>query len=259
MDDRTVLLTGAATPMAVAVTRAFLEAGASVVVGDRDGDDLAALTDSIDEGRDRLTTVRTDPRDEYDLERLAETASRAGARSGIDVVVPGAAIAHGDPDDQRLAGASYAAFEDHWRVNVRGVFATVGEALAHLTDDARILIPIDGIALRPPDGNGAYGVSRSGTVAVARAFGAELDVPVGMLEVGTASVTAGGSAGSSGGASGGASWHRRTGTNVDPGAEPFDPSDLAAMFVWAATEARDDELDSTIVDPERVLDRVEVG
>lgn len=209
MDGATVVVTGADAEPGATVAQRFAEDGATLVLGGRDGDALAAL--AADLADDRTTTVRTDVRDEFDVERLLESAARTGP---IDVVVPAATVRHGPEGETVLVGDSYAALDDHLRTNVRGVFAAVREAVPHLADDARILVPVAAEIRTVQSGGGTFAVSQAATLALARGFAADLAQVVGAIDVRQA-----------------------------------DPAAVAATIRWAATDADAADVDGRLVDP----------
>lgn len=176
----TVVVTGATGGIGSAVAHAFAEADHMVVLGGRDEEALAALAADVS---GETVTVTADVRDEYDLERLAELASRQ-SDGGIDLVVPCAAVYHGEPGETPLAETSYAAFDDTLRTNTRGVFATVRECVPHLAADGRVIIPTGAVASGAHEGYGAYAISKAGAEAVMRGFAAELEQAVGALDPG---------------------------------------------------------------------------
>ena len=220
--DGTVVVTGISHGIGRAVARAFAADGATVVGCGRDGDDLEAAVEAIDADTDtQVEGLRADVRDEYDVERLMETASRTGP-AGIDIVIANAGVYHGDPGETPLDGESYATFDDHLRTNVRGVFATVREAAPHLNAGARVLIPTGAVARDPKPGIGSYAVSKAGAEALARGFAADLDATVGCVDPGQVSTDLSGS-------------------------EGRDPDDVAGLFTWAGTEADPSELDGDVL------------
>lgn len=222
MDGKTAVVTGASRGLGAAVARAFAGAGARVVVCARnDSDDLDAVADDIRRAGGTVTAQRADVRDEFDAERLMETAAREGG--GIDAVVPCAAVLHGDYGETPLAAESYAAFDDTLRTNARGVFAAVREAVPHLAADARVLVPTCPGAREPRAGLGAYAVSKAAAEAVARQFAAELDAAVGVVDPG-----------------------RVDADRADGGGRSAD--EAAELFLWAATDAPADRLDGGVVD-----------
>ncbi|MGB9964959.1 SDR family oxidoreductase [Halobacterium hubeiense] len=212
----TTVVTGATGGLGEAVARAFAADGATVVLGGRDSESLAALADEL--GGEAL---RTDARDEYELERLMEQASKAGDASGIDVVVPCAAIYHGEPGETPLPAESYSAFDDTLRTNARGVFAAVREALPHMDETGRVVVPTGSVARDAEPGFGAYGVSKAAVEGIARQFAADCEQAVGCVDPGT----------------------------VDTGLHEFggrDPADVAGLFTWAASAP--EELDGAVLE-----------
>ncbi|NHX35031.1 MULTISPECIES: SDR family oxidoreductase [Halolamina] len=209
MENTTVVVTGAGGAIGGALVEAFAADGATVLAGVHH-----------DEGRfdesDGVETMRVDARDEFDVEFLMERAAKVGDE--IDLVVPCAAVFHGAPGEQQLAEESYAAFDDQFRTNARGVFVAIKEALPHLAADARVLVPSGSVAADAEPGYGGYAVSKAAAEAVARQFAVEIDHPVGVVDPGV----------------------------VDSdltGGRGRDPEDVVGLFRWAATETPADDLD----------------
>ena len=212
--DGTVVITGAGTPLADRVAGAFAANGAHVAIGGPDQDAVDAVTESIEANGGSATPARVDARDEFDLERFVETASRAGG--GIDVVVPTASVAHDEPGEQPLPSTSYSAYDDTMRANARGAFATIREAVPHLDPAGRVVIPV----VQPTEraGAGVFAVSQTARLAVMRGFAADLDQAVAAVAI-----------------------------DVVPGASADAAVDEAAdRIVWAGTEAT--AIDGTLLD-----------
>ncbi|PSP83374.1 short-chain dehydrogenase [Halobacteriales archaeon QS_1_68_17] len=219
---RTVLVTGASRGIGAGVARAFAADGAHVVVCARDRDRLEATVESIREAGGRVTPQRADVRDEFDVERLVETAARVEDGAGIDLVVANAGVYHGEAGHTPMAEESYAAFDDHLRTNGRGVFATIREAVPHLAPEARVLVLSGSVARETKAGFGSYAVSKATAEAVARGFAAELDRAVGIVDPGQVDTDL-------------TDQHGR------------DPDDVAPMLQWAADELAAEELDGAVV------------
>jgi 3-oxoacyl-[acyl-carrier protein] reductase len=221
MDGDTVVVTGASRGIGAAVARLFGAEGAHVVCCAREDDGLASTVDDIRDSSGSVTAMRADVRDEFDVERLMETAAREGG--AIDAVVANAGVYHGSAGATPLTDESYAAFDDHLRTNGRGVFTTVRESLPHLADDARILVPSGRIAREAEPGYGTYAVSKATAEALARGFAAELDQAVAIVDPGQVATDLSGSTGRA-------------------------PDEVAPMFRWAATEAPAGDIDGAVVD-----------
>jgi NAD(P)-dependent dehydrogenase (short-subunit alcohol dehydrogenase family) len=170
---------------------------------------------------DDVHAVRADVRDEYDVERLMETAARVGG--GLDVVVANAGVNHGTPGEMSLETEPYTRFDDTHRTNVRGVFTTIKEAVPHLATDARVLVTSGSVAREAKPGMGAYAVSKAGAEALARGFATDIDQTVGVVDPGLVA------------------------TEVT-GGQGRDAGDVAPMFLWAATDCPAAELDGAVVD-----------
>jgi len=212
----TVVVTGASGGVGEAVARAFADEGATVVLGGRDRDALSALADEL--GGEFL---RADVRDEYELERLMEQASKAGGDSGIDVVVPAAAVYHGPAGETPLPDESYSAFDDTMRTNARSVFAAVREAVPHMDETGRVVVPTGSVARDAKPGFGAYAVSKAAVEGVARQFAADCEQAIGCVDPGAVDTALHGMGGR-------------------------DPEDVAGLFTWAASAP--ERLDGAVLD-----------
>jgi hypothetical protein len=220
MDGTTAVVTGASRGIGASVARLFGAEGAAVVACARTLEEVTAVVESIRAEGGTATALRADVRDEYDLERLAETAAGDGP---VDVVIANAAVNHGTPGDAPLTEESYAAFDDTLRTNVRGVFATVRELAPHLAPDARVLVPSGSVAREGKAGMGAYAVSKAGAEALVRGFAADLNATVTTVDPGLVATELSGGTGR-------------------------EPDDVAPMFRWVATAADPDEIDGAVVD-----------
>jgi len=221
MDGQTAVVTGASRGIGKAVARAFAEAEAHVVICARDSEAIEAVVEEIEGNGGEATAVRADVRDEFDVERLMETAAEIGGE--IDYVVANAAVYHGETGSTPLTEESYAAFDDHMRTNARGAFTTIRESVPHLADNARVLVASGSVAREPYPGYGSYAVSKAAAEAIARGFGTDTECAVGVVDPG------------------------QVATELS-GGQGHDPEDVAAQFRWAATEAPAELLDGEVLD-----------
>jgi len=216
--EPTVAITGATSGIGRAVAEAFVAEGAFVAVSGRDGDAVDETVAALNEGSDDGTAwgARVDVRDEFDAERFFERVAREAGP--IDAVFANAAVFHGGPGESPIDEASYADYDDTMRTNARGVFATIREAVPHLADDARVVVPSGGVAHESRPGMGAYAASKAAAEAVARGFAADLSATVGVVDPGLVA------------------------TDLTGKERARDPESVAPLFVWAATEAPAEEL-----------------
>lgn len=222
MSTPTAIVTGAATGLGEAIARELGRADHLVVCAARDGDAGEALAADIRDAGGEAVAVRTDVRDEFDLERCCETAAREGD-GGVDAVVPAAAVDHAGSAQVPLGGDSYAAFDDQFRTNARGVYATIREAIPHLVEGARVVVPVH--EYDEPGAGGTYAVSRASTVALVRGFARELPGPV---------------------------------CGLDPGhpvpafdrQEDLDPTEVVAGVRWALLDAPPEDIDGRVLGAE---------
>ena len=221
MDGTTIVVTGGTRGIGAASVRAFADAGAHVVTCARDADALAELAADVRDSGGTVTTERADVRDQFDVERLLETAAREGGP--VDIVVANAGVYHGDAGETAIDTEAYAAFDDTLRTNVRGVFTTFREAQPHLADDARLLVLSGRIAREPRAGFGAYAVSKAAAEALARQFAVDSDAAVGVVDLGAVATEL-------------------------TGGQGMDPERAADLVLWAARDADSDRLDGSVLD-----------
>ncbi|MFB6297589.1 MAG: SDR family oxidoreductase [Salinirussus sp.] len=214
-----VLVTGASRGLGAAVAEAFGEQGADVTLCARSEPDLAATAEAVRAAGGTATTAAVDVRDEAAVfEAVAEAAG-----DPLDVVVAAAGINPSPPGEMPLTGEWYDNFDDAMATNVRGLFATLREAVAFMPADGRILVPSGSVAREPTEGMGAYAVSKAGAEGVARGFAADADQAVGIVYPGVVATDLTGGMGR-------------------------EPADVAGLFVWAATDCPASELDGEVVD-----------
>jgi len=222
MDSATAVVTGASRGIGEQLAHAVAGAGAHTVICARDAEALDKVATNIRDAGGSVTAIRADVRDEFDVERLVETATREGD-GAIQYIVANAGVYHGTAGETPLTEESYAAFDDHLRTNARGVFSTIREALPHLDDEARIVVPTGAVAREGMPGYGSYAVSKAAAEAVARGFAAELDFPVGAVDPGQVATDLSGGGGR-------------------------DPETVAEMVLWALRDADPSALDGGVLD-----------
>ncbi|MFW6448149.1 MAG: SDR family NAD(P)-dependent oxidoreductase [Halobacteriota archaeon] len=183
MFDGAAVVTGADQPLGSAVATTLADRTDQLVLGGSDHARLTEVREDLTTAEAEVHALRTDVRDEFEVERLIEVAARRGG--GLGVVVPADRTRHEGARADLTAG-SYAAFDDLIRTNLRGVYATVREALAHGDEQTAVVIPTYGA----DDGGDLLRVGEAAVADLAEAVDAAVDPPVRAAPVESASLTA---------------------------------------------------------------------
>lgn len=165
LDGKVALVTGGASGIGLASVRRFAAEGARVVVGDLDGDGLAALDEELgDDG----TTLACDVTSEEQVEALAQLAlDRFGA---LDVAFANAGIGSA----QRLVDADLSEWSKVLEVNLTGPFLTIKHAARRMTDGGSIVVTASLNAVQAGPGMGAYCSSKAGVAMLVQVAALEL-------------------------------------------------------------------------------------
>ena len=130
LDDRVVLVTGAASGIGAATARRCAEAGADIVAGWFPGDphDVSPTVQSVGEAGRRCLALEVDVSDTGSVQRMVSAAVAEFGR--LDIVVANAAIARDVPsselDDER--------WNELLQVDLGGVFRTFRAAIPPLVE-----------------------------------------------------------------------------------------------------------------------------
>jgi len=131
LEGRLAVITGGNSGIGLATARAFVAAGAKVVIFGRDASTLERAAGEL--GPDAMA-IRGDVRSLDDLDRLFErTRQRFGK---IDILVANAGIAKFAP----VETLSEALFDELCDILFKGVFFSVQRALPHMNDGASIVL-----------------------------------------------------------------------------------------------------------------------
>ncbi|MDB5895926.1 MAG: short-chain dehydrogenase [Rhodoferax sp.] len=173
IQGKTVLVTGAASGLGLAIARRLLEAGAFVALLDRDADKTRAVAAQLDPRQERSIALAADVGDAQAVaDAVAKTVGRFGA---LDVLVNNA----GTDVTASLAEVDIGAWDKVLDTNLRGPFYLAKAALPALraSDDGRgghIINIASTAALRAWPNASAYHASKWGLLGLSRALHAEL-------------------------------------------------------------------------------------
>jgi NAD(P)-dependent dehydrogenase (short-subunit alcohol dehydrogenase family) len=162
LEGRHAFVTGGATGIGLAISRALAAAGARVTVASRNAARVAAVAEEIEAVSGRVLDV-TDP------DNVAEVFAAAGP---IDILVNNSGIALAAPFDK----LTLRQWLDTMAVNLTGVFLCTQAALESMrgNDNGRIITIASTAGLKGYPYTAAYAASKHGVVGMTRSLALEL-------------------------------------------------------------------------------------
>jgi NAD(P)-dependent dehydrogenase (short-subunit alcohol dehydrogenase family) len=170
---RTVLVTGSGSNLGFAVARAFLDAGARVVISDRTAASTRTAGLAIPPAqRDRVLAQACDVSDPQAVVRLFSACD--AAFGGLDVLVCNAAhLGVGEPET--VEDLPLALFDQVVGVNLRGTFLCIREAIRRLRRSRGAIVTVgSNTSRRAIRGRACYIASKGGIEALTRALAIDL-------------------------------------------------------------------------------------
>jgi NAD(P)-dependent dehydrogenase (short-subunit alcohol dehydrogenase family) len=168
LEDKHVVLTGAAGGIGRVIARRLARGGASLTLVDRNGEGLEAAATSID------GPVGVETCDVTDRRRLERAVRRATeSRGPVHALVAGSAI--GGPNGGDDDGGDR--FDDLVLTNLNGTYYAIRAVLAHLAPgpDTRHVVVLSSILARiGVPGYAGYSASKAGLLGLVRSLAAEL-------------------------------------------------------------------------------------
>ena len=172
LDGRVAFVTGGAQGIGLACAEALAEAGATVVIGDRDEALLAAGVNALS---DRTYAVEAELMDVTDSARVSEVADAIVARHGrIDILVNNAGIARSETAAEDVA-------DEHWLnvidVNLNGTFwcaRAFGRHMLATGSGAIVNVgSMSGFIVNRPQGQSYYNASKAAVHQLTKSLAAE--------------------------------------------------------------------------------------
>jgi meso-butanediol dehydrogenase/(S,S)-butanediol dehydrogenase/diacetyl reductase len=154
LDGKTAIVTGGASGIGKAIARAYVDAGANVVVANRSEPAGTAVADELD-----CTFVRTDVREYDQVEALVEAA--VDEYGGLDVMVNNAGIA----SETSVEEMGLDEWENVLRTDLDGVMHGTKAALPYLKESDGCIVNVASIyGLVGGKGAASYSAAKGGVV-----------------------------------------------------------------------------------------------
>jgi len=171
LEDRTALVTGAASGIGAAIALAFAAEGARLCLADRDpGPALAAVADLCRAGGAEITTVTADVSVEHDVERMFAAARTE--LGDVDTVVNNAGIL----TEAHVVDMSAALFDQMLAVNLRSVFLGCRAAVPSMLEAGfgRVINIASQVGQRGGAGLAHYAAAKAGVIGFTKSLAREL-------------------------------------------------------------------------------------
>lgn len=165
------IVTGGASGIGVAVATRLAEEGATVVLFDRDRQSLASVGAALTEAGHAASIERVDLGDEESV--VAGIDSVLSRNGRLDVMVNCAGIV--GPTNTRILDYDTEAFDDIYRINLRGSFLMTKHALKPMVeqDYGRILLYASIAGKEGNPGMCGYSTTKSGVIGLVKGAGKE--------------------------------------------------------------------------------------
>ena len=168
--DKVVMVTGASRGLGRALTLAFAEEGANLVINSRNSDSLDPVAKEAEDAGAEVLAVPADVSVQADVEGLVNAAVDRFGR--IDVLVNNAGLL-----GPRVPIVEYP--EDEWRkvleANLTGPFLLTKALIPHMPEGGSIINVTSGVSIQGRPRWGAYSVSKFGMEGFTQILAAELE------------------------------------------------------------------------------------
>lgn len=161
LNGKIALITGGSTGIGLATAKLFQEEGAQVILTGRDSAGLAAAQKELGPG---VLAIASDTSKLKEIKTLIETIRQKFGR--IDILFANAGIARFQP----FGEIEESFFDEHFDINVKGLFFTVQAALPLIPEGGSILLTASVVSKKGFSASSVY----SATKAAVRSFGRTL-------------------------------------------------------------------------------------
>jgi NAD(P)-dependent dehydrogenase (short-subunit alcohol dehydrogenase family) len=170
LEGKVAIVTGGSRGIGEAIARAFVDAGAKVVISSRKPDGLAVVAESL--GKERAHAVAAHAGKEEDCARLVkEAVARFGT---VDVLVNNAGT---NPHFGPMIDCEMPAWDKTFEVNLKGFYWMTRELVRHLRerDSAGAVVNIASVAgLMGTPMQGVYAMTKAAVISMTKTLAIEL-------------------------------------------------------------------------------------
>jgi NAD(P)-dependent dehydrogenase (short-subunit alcohol dehydrogenase family) len=164
--NKNVVITGGSTGIGLATAKAFINAGANVIITGRSAENLERAAKEIN--NPKLKSVVSDTSNLGGISILEKAVSESGTK--IDVLFLNAAIAAFGP----IELATEADFDAQFSTNVKGHYFTLQKLIPHLANGASVVFTSSGVATAAGIGTSIYSATKGALNKIAQIAANEL-------------------------------------------------------------------------------------
>ncbi|MFP5439573.1 MAG: SDR family oxidoreductase [Bacteroidia bacterium] len=166
LENKNVVITGGTTGIGFATAKAFINAGANVLITGRNAANLQKAAEEINSPK--LKTIVSDTSNLEGISVLEKAVTESGNK--LDVLFLNAAIATFGP----IAQVTEADFDAQFNTNVKGHFFTFQKLLPHLADGSSVIFTSSVVATAANIGTSVYSATKGAINKIAQIASNEL-------------------------------------------------------------------------------------
>jgi NAD(P)-dependent dehydrogenase (short-subunit alcohol dehydrogenase family) len=165
LDGKIAVITGGSTGIGLATAKLFVHEGAQVVATGRDPESIRSAQRDLGPGALVLAS------DTSKLSEIASLMATVRQKYGrIDILFANAGVARFQP----FGDIEESFFDDHFDINVKGLFFTVQAALPLISQDGSILLTASVVSKKGFSGSSVYAATKAAVRSFGRTLATEL-------------------------------------------------------------------------------------